>query len=120
MIKIAKLIRSFRHALDGLVAAMLAEQNFRIMIALTLAVLIVGVWLPLKFWQWVALVIASVLMLTVELVNTVIEKSMDLVLPASLEEIKVIKNMMAAAALIASIGWLIAVVLIILSIFSLQ
>ena len=81
---------------------MLTEQNFRVMIALVILVLIVGVWLPLKFWQWTALVIASVVMLAVELVNTAIEKAMDLVLPASLEEIKVIKHIMAGAAFVAA------------------
>ena len=105
MIKITKLIRSFRHAFDGLFWTMLAEQNFRVMIALVILTLIVGVWLPLKFWQWTALVIASVLMLVVELINTAIEKAMDLVLPASLEEIKVIKHIMAGAAFVASVGW---------------
>ena len=120
MIKITKLIRSFRHAFDGIFSVMLTEQNFRVMITLVILVLIVGVWLPLKFWQWTALVIASVLMLVVELINTAIEKAMDLVLPASLEEIKVIKHIMAGAALVASVGWLVVVVLIVLSIFALQ
>ena len=120
MLNIPKLIRSFRHAFDGIFSVMLTEQNFRIMIALVILVLIVGVWLPLKFWQWTALVIASVVMLAVELVNTAIEKAMDLVLPASLEEIKVIKHIMAGAALVASVGWLAVVVLVVLSIFALQ
>ena len=120
MIKITKFIKSFRHAFDGLFSVMLTEQNFRVMIALVILVLIVGVWLPLKFWQWTALVIASVVMLAVELVNTAIEKAMDLVLPASLEEIKVIKHIMAGAALVASVGWLAVVVLVVLSIFALQ
>ena len=120
MLNIPKLIRSFRHAFDGIFSVMLTEQNFRIMIALVILVLIVGVWLPLKFWQWTALVIASVLMLVVELINTAIEKAMALVLPASLEEIKVIKHIMAGAALVASVGWLVVVVLIVLSIFALQ
>ena len=120
MLNITKLIKSFRHAFDGLFWTMLAEQNFRVMIALVILAMIVGVWLPLKFWHWVALVIASVVMLCVELINTAIEKSMDLVLPASLEEIKVIKHIMAGAALVASVGWLVVVVLIVLSIFALQ
>ena len=120
MLNIPKLIKSFRHAFDGLFWTMLAEQNFRVMIALVILAMIVGVWLPLKFWHWVVLAIASVVMLCVELINTAIEKSMDLVLPASLEEIKVIKHIMAGAALVASVGWLVVVVLIVLSIFALQ
>ena len=120
MLNIPKLIRSFRHAFGGLFWTMLAEQNFRVMIALVILAMIVGVWLPLKFWHWVALVIASVVMLCVELINTAIEKLLDLVLPASLEEIKVIKHIMAGAALVASVGWLVVVVLIVLSIFALQ
>lgn len=120
MIKINKLAKSFKHALDGFMGAAASEQNFRVMIVLVLVSVIVFLWLPLKFWQWTAVAVASAVMLVVELVNTAIEKAMDLVLPASLEEIRIIKNMMAAAALVASLSWLIVTALVFLSIFSLQ
>lgn len=120
IIKTNKFIKSLRHALNGLFTAAASERNFRIMIVLVLVSTIVSVWLPLKFWQWTVIVVAGAMMLIIELVNTVMEKTMDLVLPASLEEIRDIKNIMAAAALIASISWLAVIILVFLSVFSLQ
>ena len=120
IIKTNKFIKSFRHALDGLFSAASSERNFRVMIVLVLVSVMISVWLPLKYWQWAVIVIAGIVMLVVELINTVMEKAVDLVLPASLEEIKIIKNMMAAAALVASIGWLIVMILVFFSIFALQ
>lgn len=120
IIKTNKFIKSLRHALNGLFTAAAGERNLRIMIVLVLVSTIVSVWLPLKFWQWAVIVIAGAMMLIVELINTAIEKAMDLVLPASLEEIRDIKNIMAAAALIASISWLAVIILVFLSVFSLQ
>lgn len=120
IIKTNKFIKSLRHALNGLFTAAAGERNFRVMIVLVLVSAIVSVWLPLKFWQWAVIAIAGAMMLIVELINTAIEKAMDLVLPASLEEIRDIKNIMAAAALIASISWLAVIILVFLSVFSLQ
>ena len=50
-------------------------------------------------------------MLAVELINTALEKAMDILLPASLEEIRILKDMMAGAALMVSVGWLMILVL---------
>ena len=65
---------------------------------------------PIPSSYKLALVLASALLLIVELINTAIEKAMDLLLPGELEEIKYIKDMMAGAALIASVCWVIVVV----------
>lgn len=112
MINIKKFIKSFKYSYIGLKHAFRYEQNFRIMLILVFASLVpLMVW-PLEGWQKVAIIIAGVVMLSVELINTTIERMMDILLPASLEEIRIIKDVMAGAALTASIGWLIVVLVV--------
>ncbi|OGD34099.1 hypothetical protein A2988_01285 [Candidatus Azambacteria bacterium RIFCSPLOWO2_01_FULL_46_25] len=111
MIKVKKLVKSFRHSLIGLKEAFHREQNFRIMLALVLASLALVFWWPMEGWQKAAVIIAGSLMLAVELINTALEKAMDILLPASLEEIRILKDMMAGAALMVSVGWLMILVL---------
>lgn len=112
MIKVKKFIKSFKYSFIGLHHAFRYEQNFRIMLLLVLASLVPLIIWPMEGWQKVAVIIAGLLMLAVELVNTTIEKMMDVLLPASLEEIRIIKDVMAGAALTVSIGWLIVIVIV--------
>lgn len=88
------------------------EQNFRVMLILVMVSLVPLVAWPMEGWQKVSIIIAGILMLTVELINTTIERMMDILLPASLEEIRIIKDVMAGAALIASGGWLIVIIMV--------
>ncbi len=111
MIKVRRLVKSFRHSLVGLKEAFRREQNFRIMLGLVLASFALVLWWPMEGWQRAAVIIAGSLLLAVELINTALEKAMDILLPASLEEIRILKDMMAGAALVVSVGWLIIVAL---------
>lgn len=107
MKKIKKVIKSFPHAFRGLHYAFWGGLNFRLMVYAAIAAIIVLGSKPIPSSYTIALILASALLLAVELINTAIEKAMDLLLPGELEEIKHIKDMMAGAALIASAGWLI-------------
>lgn len=105
MIQFKKLLKSVHHAIAGFKFAFLHEQNFKIMVfgvALAFLVLLLK---PLPFSWKAALVLASALLLAVELINTAIERAMDVLLPASLAEIRKIKDVMAGAALIVSVAW---------------
>lgn len=100
-----RLVKSFRHAFRGIQTAFADEQNFKIMV---FAVALSGVVLllkPLPLSLRAALVLAGTLLLTVELLNTAMEKALNILLPSSLDEIRKIKDMMAGAALVAAIAW---------------
>lgn len=111
MEKIRNVMKSFSHAFRGLHYAFAGGMNFRLMVYAAIAAIIVLGSKPIPSSYKLAVVIASGLLLAVELINTAIEKAMDLLLPGELEEIKHIKDMMAAAALIASVCWFIVVAL---------
>lgn len=106
-----RILRSFRHAFTGLHEAFVEGQNFRIMVYGVLASLVVFGMKPIPAVYKVGLIFSGAFMLVIELINTAMEKGLDVVLPASLDEIRTIKDIMAAAALVASISWFIILML---------
>lgn len=103
-ISFARFGRSFRHAVHGLVHAFTAENSFRIhtLIALVVAVLTVIFRPPAVEVALVVLVIASIL--TLELVNTIVERLADLLEPRVHPYVHVIKDLMAAAVMVSALA----------------
>lgn len=100
-----RLIKSFRHALRGMHTAFTEEQNFKVMIFMAVLSGVIILFKPLPLSLRATLVIASGFLLAIELMNTAMEKAMNLFSPTSHDEIRKIKDMMAAAALVAAIVW---------------
>ena len=97
-------IKSFRFALNGLKIVLKEEHNFRI--HLVAAVLAVGlsVILEITKLEFIAVIIAIVLVLAAEIVNTCIEKLCDLISLEHNDQIKIIKDMAAASVLVSAIA----------------
>ena len=80
------------------------EQNFRIQVVIACCVLVAVWWFPLSTIE-MGLVIGLVMgVLILEIFNSVIEKFVDIVKPRLTYQVKIVKDMMAAAVLILSIG----------------
>ena len=95
-------IRSFRFALQGIVDFFKLEHNALIHLLATVLVL-AGVW----YYRLTNNEVAIVLIVTgfvwgVELVNTAIERLADFIHPEQHDSIKLIKDLSAAAVLIAA------------------
>ncbi|MBL7743911.1 MAG: diacylglycerol kinase family protein [Chitinophagaceae bacterium] len=95
-------IRSFRFALQGIVDFFMLEHNALIHLLATVLVL-AGVW----YYRLTNNEVAIVLIVTgfvwgVELVNTAIERLADFIHPEQHDSIKLIKDLSAAAVLIAA------------------
>ena len=99
-----RLVKSFRYALRGLSLAWRSEQNFRVQVTAAVAVLILALVLQLSALRVVALVLMSVLVLVLELLNTFFEQLIDLLSPRLHHAVAALKNLLAAAVLVASIG----------------
>lgn len=95
-------LKGFRYAGEGLQYAFISQRNFRFHLSAALAVIILGVWLriPLQSWAFLALTVGSVLVM--ELLNTAAETLVDLVSPDYHPLAKQVKDLMAAAVLIAA------------------
>lgn len=99
---------SFRNAFRGVATAIRSEPNARIHLAATAAVTAAGIFFRCSPGEWAVLAIATGCVWTAELLNTAIEKSMDLLHPDHHPLVKNIKDMAAGAVLIAAIAAIVA------------
>jgi diacylglycerol kinase len=116
---IAKRLKSFTYAFNGLKVLFREEHNSRIHLFATVLVIIAAVLLKLSVLEWAAVAFAIGLVFTGEIFNTAIEDLSDVVCPEHDERIKKVKDMAAAAVLVnaitaAAIGLLVFVPKIIL------
>lgn len=107
MFSIPRFFRSVRHAMRGIFSVYRTEQNFRIqcvggLVANTLALV-----LPLSWEQRLIILIVSASVLVLELLNSAIERLLDLLKPRLNEYAGEVKDVMAGAVLVASLSALI-------------
>ncbi len=100
-------IKSFIYAFQGLFYVFKTEHNFLIHTFLLFGVVLAGVILELSSLEWLVITIISSIVLISEIINTVIEKLCDLISLEYNENIKKIKDMSAAAVLLAALAALI-------------
>jgi diacylglycerol kinase len=109
---VKKLIKSFRYAFRGMWYVTKSEQNIRLHLLASVMVIILMVVFQVALWQAVILVLVMSLVLTLELINTIFEKMVDVLQPRIHFYVEVIKDIMAAAVLVSSIGAVIIGILI--------
>ena len=97
------ILEAFRCAFSGLWYTLRTQRNMRVHIAIATAVIVVGTWLKLSANQWALIALTSGLVLVSEMVNTVIEKLVDLVCPEYHPLAKIIKDVMAGAVVLAAV-----------------
>jgi undecaprenol kinase len=94
-------------AFAGLRSGWLRERSFRTHCLFALAALIALVVLrPAAIW-WALVALVAAIVMALELINSAMEGVIDLLHPGQHPEIKIIKDMVAGAVLIVSIGALI-------------
>lgn len=96
------LYRSFQFAFKGIIKAF-SERNFKIHLILTVLVVVLGFLFRISFLEWISVCLCIALVLSLELINTSIEKTIDLLHPDFNEKAGDIKDIAAAAVLIAAI-----------------
>lgn len=95
-------IRSFHHAWRGLRLAFHFERSFRIQVVAALLVILCVTILPLQSWERIVLLVVTMFVLVLELVNSSIERMVDMVKPRLSEYAGDIKDLMAGAVLLAA------------------
>jgi diacylglycerol kinase len=91
-------------AWKGLTEIFLQEQNFRIQLFFGLIVLLASMLLKISISSILLLVCLVMLVLVLEVLNSVVERILDVLKPRLHSQVKMIKDMMAGAVLLASIG----------------
>jgi len=96
-------IRSFRFAIAGIRAFIRREHNARIHLVATVAVIVAAIVFHVSLAEAGALIIVVSLVWITEILNTCIERMADLITAEQDPQIKFIKDIAAAAVLIAAI-----------------
>lgn len=95
--------KSFVYAFEGLKTALRQEPNFRIHLVMAVFALSLGMFLKLSNLEWIILTFIIFYVLTLELLNTVLEALVNLVSPEYQHFAKVAKDVSAACVLLAAI-----------------
>ncbi len=74
-----RFLNSIKYSLDGLKYAYRNEQSLIIHGVGTIIIIILGLIFQIRFIEWAILIIASVVVMAIELLNTAIEATVDLV-----------------------------------------
>ena len=103
MIKIKRLYKSFTYAFWGLGKTLKEEQNLQIQSIAGLVVIILGWYFRIEVEEWLILIVVIGLVILMELVNSAVERITDVLKPRLDSYVKEIKDIMAAAVMLASV-----------------
>ena len=103
MKKKKSLIYSFFYAGRGIISALKKERNLKIHFGIMLLVIIAGFYFKISIQEWITCIILFGLVISLELVNTAIETTVDIAMPEKNEKAKIAKDVSAGAVLVAAI-----------------
>lgn len=95
--------KSFGHAANGIVTAIQAERNLRIHLVIAVFVCAIGFFLHLSAIEWCFIIGCFGLVIGAELMNTAIEKLVDMVSPDINPKAGLVKDIAAGAVLLCAI-----------------
>jgi len=107
-------IKSFTHAFNGLRIVFSEEHNAKIHLFAAVIAVILGFILGITSMEWVVIVFAITLVISMEIINSSIENIADFISPERNEMIKKIKDLSAAAVLVSAMAALIVGLIIFL------
>jgi len=110
-----RLGKSVYHAFRGLRYALGHERNFQIEIFVTELVLLLGIWLHLTRMEWIIIIFSCFWVLAFELMNTAVERVVNVLKPSPHPYARVIKDVMAGAVFLSAVGAMIVGLIVFLS-----
>ncbi|OGY57487.1 MAG: hypothetical protein A3D47_02295 [Candidatus Colwellbacteria bacterium RIFCSPHIGHO2_02_FULL_43_15] len=96
--------RGLRAAWAGLKETIVFERSFKTMLIISALVVAAMFYFPTSRLEKVVLLLATFSVLILELINSAVERIMDVVTIEHDDRIRVIKDLMAAIVLLASLG----------------
>lgn len=95
---------SIKHALDGLIWSLKTQPNYRIHLFLSLVSLIFSFIYKISYFEFLLILFLITVGLVIETINTGLEQTTDAIDKKIREDIKIAKDVSAAAMLIYAIG----------------
>jgi undecaprenol kinase len=106
------MFKSFRYASNGLKDAFKSEHNLRFHFLAGFIAVNLGYIFSISTLEWAVVAIAITLVIVMELVNTIVEKIVDVIIPQISETARAIKDISAAVVLFTALSSLIVGLLI--------
>ena len=100
-------LASFKYAFRGLKEVISSERNAKIHIFFAAVAIIASVLLKVSVLEFLFVFSSIVLVFFAEIVNTAVEKTLDLISQENNHLVQLIKDMLAAAVLVTAIGSLV-------------
>ena len=104
IVNLRTVIKSFHYAFRGFRYAYKTEQSFRIQVFIGILVVVLMIFFKVTVLESIVLVLVMTMVLVLELINTVFEQLSDILKPRVHSYVEVIKDVIAAAVLVASIA----------------
>ncbi len=101
-----KWLKSLGYAFEGIKYA-LNQQNFFLIVIIAIIVIFFSIWIGLNTTEWLIVILTIGLVLSLEALNTIWEKTLDILEPNFSEKVKNIKDLVAGAVVIACLTSLI-------------
>jgi len=95
-------MKSFKYAFSGIKLFFITEHNARIHLFAAVLAIGLSVYLQLSSLEWIAILTVVATVFIAEIVNSSIEKLADFVSPEIHPKIKIVKDLAAAAVLVAA------------------
>jgi len=97
-------LASFKYAFRGLKEVISSERNAKIHIFFAIVAIIASILLKVSVLEFLFVFSSIVLVFFAEIVNTAVEKTLDLISQENNHLVQLIKDMLAAAVLVTAIG----------------
>lgn len=104
MINTKKLLKSFDFAFQGVKHAIQSDQNFMVHFSIAILVLVAGIYLNVTRLEMALLLLAILLVIATEMINTAIEKMVDLITREHRLEAKIAKDVSSGMVLLTALG----------------
>ncbi|OGC45988.1 hypothetical protein A2V49_01945 [candidate division WWE3 bacterium RBG_19FT_COMBO_34_6] len=104
--------QSFKFAFEGLFHTLINEPNFRVQIIITVTCVIFGFMFNISLIEWGLLIISLGFLLSAEMINTVVENFVDVLIKEYHNGAKIIKDVSAGFVLIAAVTTMIILIII--------
>lgn len=107
-----RLAQSLKDAWHGVKFVFKHEQNFRIQIFSALCVILAGWFFRLSKPEWILVIFLILSVVTLEFLNSAVEKFSDILKPRLDYQVEVVKDIMAGVVFLTSLGAIIIGVII--------
>ena len=97
------LLRSFKHAFRGLKTTIKTEATFRLHIFIAILVILFAWQRQVDEKSWLILLLVIAFILSLEIINSAVERLVDILAPRTHAFAKEIKDLLAAMVLLASL-----------------